>query len=100
MDTIIINSDSSGGGDSALSLDSSPSVLESRDCTVISNDQLEGTLYRTQIYESQINIVFQSRVLFDMFLKKVHQILGKASKKMKRHSYPNVRHISKALNVT
>ena len=72
MDTIIINSDSSGGGDSALSLDSSPSVLESRDCTVISNDQLEGTLYRTQVYESQINIVFQSRVLFDMFLKKVH----------------------------
>ena len=72
MDTIIINSDSSGGGDSALGLDSSPSVLESRDCTVISNDQLEGTLYRTQVYESQINVVFQSRVLFDMFLKKVH----------------------------
>ena len=39
---------------------------------MISNDHLEGTLYRTQVHESKISISFQSRVLFDMFQRKVH----------------------------
>ena len=47
----------------------------------VSNDQLEGTLYRTQVFESQINIVFQSRVLFDMFLKKMHSDLRQSVEK-------------------
>ena len=52
MDTVIIDSDSSGISDSAL-LDSSSSVsvtqTENTDSTVIASDQLEGNLYRTSI---------------------------------------------------
>ena len=58
MDTIITDPDRSGGSDFAL-LDSSSSVsvlspdseTENAD-TVILNDQLEGTIYRTQVSES------------------------------------------------
>ena len=75
MDTITINSDSSGGGDSAL-LESCSSMsvttTENVESPVISNDLLEGTLYRTKVYESKICISFLSRFLFDMFLKKMH----------------------------
>ena len=75
MDTITINSDSSTGSNFAH-LDSSSGVsvtgAENVESTVISNDQLEGTLFRTQVHESKISISFQSRVLFDMFRRKFH----------------------------
>ena len=79
MGTIIIDPDGSGGIDFAL-LDSSSSVsvlsrdseTENADSTVVLNDQLEGTIYRTQVSESKISISFLSRIFFDMFLKKIH----------------------------
>ena len=75
MDTVIIDSDSSGISDSAL-LDSSSSVsvtqTENTDSTVIASDQLEGNLYRTQVSETKISITFQSRVFYDMFQNKMH----------------------------
>ena len=75
MDTITINSDSSTGSNFAhLDSCSGVSVTEAEnvESTVISNDQLEGTLYRTQVREPKISISFQLRVLFDMFHGNVH----------------------------